>query len=92
MGRRPRIQQRVVKEILALTTREKPEAATHWSTRTMAETVGVSHCAVHRIWKAHQLPPHRAKGFKVSNDPRFAEKVVDIVGPYVDPPRACPRP
>ena len=85
-GRRPRIQQRVVKEILALTTREKPEAATHWSTRSMAEKVGVSHSTVHRIWKAHQLQPHRTKGFKISNDPRFAEKVVDIVGLYLDPP------
>lgn len=85
-GRKPRIHQRVVKEILDLTTRETPDAATHWSTRTMAEAVGVSHSTVHRIWNAHQLQPHRTKGFKVSNDPHFVEKVVDIVGLYLNPP------
>jgi transposase len=61
-------------------------AATHWSTRTMAEAVGVSHSTVHRVWKANHLKPHLVRKFKVSNDPRFAEKLVDVVGLYLDPP------
>ena len=52
----------------------------------MAEQVGISRAAVHRIWRAHQLKPHQVKGFKVSNDPRFAEKLQDVIGLYLDPP------
>jgi transposase len=75
-----------VQRILDKTTREKPAAATHWSTRTMAAAVGVSKDTVQRAWQAHGLKPHLVKGFKVSNDPQFAEKVVDVVGLYLDPP------
>jgi len=56
------------------------QAATHWSTRTIAKAVGVSKDAVQRVWAAHGLKPHRVKTFKVPNDPQFAEKLVDIVG------------
>jgi hypothetical protein len=85
-GRTPSIPARTVQRILDKTTREKPTAATHWSTRTMAAAVGVSKDTVQRVWRAHGLKPHLVKGFKVSNDPRFAEKVVDVVGLYLDPP------
>lgn len=52
----------------------------------MAEQVGISRSAVHRIWRAHKLKPHQVKGFKVSNDPRFEEKLRDVIGLYMDPP------
>lgn len=75
-----------VKQILAKTTQEKPAASTHWSTRTMAAATGVSEATVRRIWHAHGLKPHLVAGFKVSNDPQFAEKLEAIVGLYLNPP------
>jgi transposase len=74
------------RDIIAATTQRKPEAATHWSTRSLAAELNISHSTVHRVWKAQGLKPHLVKTFKVSNDPHFAEKVVDIVGLYLDPP------
>jgi transposase len=85
-GRRSSIPRKIVKEILDKTTTQKPQAATHWSVRTMAEEVGVGRSTVQRIWQAHGLKPHLTKTFKVSNDPQFAEKVIDIVGLYLTPP------
>lgn len=75
-----------VQEVLALTLTGKPVAATHWSCRTMAQQVGISRMAVHGIWREHKLKPHQVKGFKVSTDPLFAEKLRDVVGLYLDPP------
>jgi len=75
-----------VSQIIEKTTQEKPSAATHWSTRTMAAAVGVSEATVRRIWHAHGLKPHLEKTFKVSNDPQFAEKLEAIVGLYLNPP------
>ncbi len=72
--------------IIAKTTQETPEGATHWSVRTMAAAVNVSRSTVQRVWRDNGLKPHLAKTFKVSNDPRFAEKLVDVVGLYLDPP------
>ena len=69
-----------------LTTQEKPAAETHWSTRTLATAVGVSAATVGRIWRAHGLKPHRVKRFKLSNDPRFGEKLEDLVDLYRHPP------
>ena len=69
-----------------LTTTESPPDATHWSARAMAKAVGISPRSVQRIWAGHGLKPHLVETFKVSNDPRFAEKLVDIVGLYLDPP------
>jgi transposase len=85
-GRKASISQTVVRKILAKTTRETPAGATHWSTRTMAKEVGVSHATVQRVWSANGLKPHLVRTFKVSNDPRFAEKLVDVVGLYLNPP------
>lgn len=85
-GRKPSLPRSVVELILKKTTTEQPKNATHWSTRTMAAEVGVSRATVHRIWKTHGLQPHRTKTFKLSNDQHFAEKVVDIVGLYLNPP------
>ena len=75
-----------VKQIIHKTTQEKPKAATHWSTRTMAAEVGISEATVRRIWHANGLKPHLVKTFKVSNDPQFAEKLEAIVGLYLNPP------
>ena len=85
-GRTPQIGTAKVREIVRKTTRERPPSATHWSQRTMAEATGISPASVARIWKLHGLKPHRVRTFKLSNDPRFAEKLVDIVGLYLNPP------
>jgi transposase len=85
-SRTPPLSTEKVQEVLSLTLTGKPVAATHWSCRTMAEQVGISRMAVHGIWREHKLKPHQVKGFKVSNDPLFAEKLRDVVGLYLDPP------
>jgi transposase len=74
------------REIVAMTTQQKPANATHWSTRSMAAAAGVSEASVRRVWKAHGLKPHRIESFKLSNDPRFVEKLEDIVALYLNPP------
>ena len=73
-------------DIVRKTTTQKPPAATHWSTRSLAAELDTSPSMVQRVWKAHHLQPHRTKTFKLSNDPRFAEKLVDVVGLYLNPP------
>lgn len=73
-------------EIVALTLKSPSEGLSHWSTRELAERVGVSHTTVHRVWKAHDLQPHRIQTFKFSRDPRLEEKVSDVVGLYLNPP------
>ena len=85
-GRKPSIPQEKVQEIVQATLQEKPEAETHWSCRTMAAAHGVSASTVQRIWSARGLQPHRVKTFKLSNDKRFEEKLVDVVGLYLNPP------
>jgi transposase len=85
-GRGRTIKDRKVASIVRLTTSSKPANATHWSTRSMAEKVGVSEATVRRIWRAHGLKPHLSRTFKVSNDPEFAEKLADVVGLYLNPP------
>ena len=72
--------------LVELTTQSKPEAATHWSTRTMAAELGVSAASVSRHWRKNGLKPHLVRGFKVSRDPKFVEKLEDIVGLYMSPP------
>jgi transposase len=72
--------------IIERTLKEKPKAATHWSCRSMAKTVGVSSASVQRIWNAHGLKPHLVRTFKLSNDPYFVEKLRDVVGLYMNPP------
>ncbi|TPQ43093.1 IS630 family transposase [Cupriavidus pinatubonensis] len=85
-GRKPKISANKVKTIVTLTTQQRPDNATHWSTRSMAAAAGVSEASVRRIWQAHGLKPHRVETFKVSNDKHFKEKLEDIVGLYLDPP------
>jgi transposase len=85
-GRKPSIAPETVREIVRKTTQEKPPQATQWSTRSMARASGVSEATVRRIWRKHGLKPHRVRTFKLSNDPRFAEKLADVVGLYLNPP------
>jgi transposase/transcriptional regulator with XRE-family HTH domain len=85
-GRIAAISARKTSKIIRLTLDEKPEGATHWSRKKMAEKVGVSPSSVGRIWKANGLKPHRIKTFKLSNDKKFEEKLEDIVGLYMNPP------
>jgi transposase len=75
-----------VARVVALTCAAPPHEATHWTGRAMAQAAGISLRSVQRIWAAHDLQPHRVRTFKRSRDPQFADKLVDIVGLYVDPP------
>jgi len=83
-GRPATARQEVAAQIVATTTQERPRQATHWSTRSLARHLGTSPSMVQRVWKETNLQPHRVKTFKVSNDPRFAEKLVDVVGLYLN--------
>ncbi len=83
---RPPLGERVMALVLTKTMRETPPNATHWSVRAMARAVGISHTSVQRIWAGHGLKPHLVSTFKVSNDPKFAEKVEDVIGLYLNPP------
>ena len=85
-GRKPSISAEKVEEIVRATLHDKPPGETHWSCRSMAKAQGVSKATVQRIWSARGLQPHRVATFKVSNDKRFEEKVLDVVGLYLNPP------
>jgi transposase len=85
-GRPARILAPTINEIVRLTTQSTPVAATHWSTRTLAAETQVSFSTIGRIWRAHGLKPHRIESFKLSNDPRFGEKLQDVVPLYLHPP------
>lgn len=85
VGHPRKVDQEKVSEVIAATL-TPPEGATHWSARRLAPQVGLSHSTVHRIWQAHKLQPHRTETFKFSRDPELTEKVVDIVGLYLNPP------
>ena len=82
-GRKPRID---AAEIVRITTQTKPEGATHWSTRKLAAQLGISDTTVLKVWQANGLKPHLVETFKVSRDPKFVEKLEDIVGLYMSPP------
>ncbi len=85
-GRKPSVPAEKVRRIIEATLHTLPPGATHWSCRTMAKAQGVSPATVYRIWDAHGLKPHKVRTFKLSRDPRFSEKLADIVGLYLNPP------
>jgi transposase len=85
-GRPPRLTEAKSARIVALTLKPPPAGLTHWSTRELAQRVGLSHTTVHRIWRAHALQPHRLQTFKFSTDPRAGQKIRDVVGLYLNPP------
>ena len=76
-GRKPSKREQVGPLIIETTTQTKPPVATHWSVRTLGETLGIDKSMVHRVWRASGLRPHLSKTFKVSNDKKFIEKVID---------------
>ena len=85
-GRPAKKRDEQARKIVEATTQTKPPAATHWSTRTLAAHLKVSPSMVQRVWQANGLKPHRTRTFKLSNDKRFVEKLVDVVGLYLNPP------
>src|ERR1700752_1731332 len=85
-SRIPALPPETVDRVVALTNQAPPHEATHWTASAMAKAAGISPSSVRRIWKRHGLQPHRVRAFKLSNDPKFAEKLKDVVGLYVDPP------
>jgi len=85
-GRKPTIPDDKVAAIVEATLHDKPPGETHWSCRSMAKAQGVSAATVQRVWAARGLKPHLVKTFKLSNDKRFEEKLIDVVGLYLNPP------
>ena len=85
-GRKKTIAPELVKRVVEATLHTTPRGATHWSTRTLGQHLGLSHMTIQRIWKQHGLQPHRVETFKLSRDPAFVEKLRDVVGLYLDPP------
>ena len=80
--RTPELEQK----ILDTTLKTRPPDATHWSVRTLARYLGVTRTVVHEVWQKYDVQPHRVERFNLSNDPKFEEKVRDIVGLYLNPP------
>jgi transposase len=86
-GRKPTYGPERIKAIVDATLQTKPKGMTQWSCRLMAENQEVSKSTVSNIWRSHNLKPHRVKSFKLSRDPRFMEKLTDVVGLYLNPPQ-----
>jgi transposase len=85
-GRKPSYNATRIKAVMDATLQTKPKGNTHWSCRTMAVAQGIGKSSVSRIWRSHNIKPHRTKTFKLSRDPRFLEKLTDVVGLYLNPP------
>ena len=88
-GRPREIDDDEVQRVLAKTLERPPDGTTHWSVRRLAAETGLSATTVHRIWRDHKLKPHQVRSFKFSNDPQLAEKIVDVVGLYMAPPKGA---
>ncbi len=88
-GRPREIDDDEIARVLAKTLESPPDGSTHWSVRRLAAATGISPTTVHRIWRDHKLKPHQVRSFKFSKDPRLAEKIVDVVGLYMDPPKGA---
>jgi transposase len=86
-GRKPTYDIDKIAAIVDATLQTKPEGMTHWSCRTMAKSQGVSKSTINNIWQTYRLKPHRVETFKLSRDPKFLEKMTDVVGLYLNPPQ-----
>lgn len=85
-GRKATYDSTRIKTVIDATLQSKPKGSTHWSCRTMAAAQGISKSTVSNIWRSHNIKPHRTESFKLSRDPRFLEKLTDVVGLYLNPP------
>lgn len=85
-GRKPIVSADRVQQVVDATLHTPPPNATHWTLRTMAKHTGLSASFIHQVWQTHRLQPHRSRTFKLSKDPQFVEKLVDVVGLYLHPP------
>jgi len=85
-GRPATVTAEVESRILHATLHDKPVNATHWSTRTLAEHLGLGATTIRRVWRSNGLKPHLSRTFKLSRDPRFEDKLIDVVGLYLNPP------
>jgi transposase len=85
-SRIPPLGSQIAERVVTLTQADPPAETTHWTAALMAKAVGISASSVQRIWRVHGLQPHRAQQFKLSNDPKFIDKLRDVVGLYLDPP------
>ena len=85
-GRKATYGPEIIQQVIDTTLQSKPKGRTQWSCRSLAQRLGVSKSTVSNIWRSHNLKPHRVKTFKLSNDPQFAEKLIDVVGLYLNPP------
>jgi transposase len=85
-GRTPSVTPEVETRIVKTTLNDRPPAATHWSTRTLGEHLGLSATTIRRVWARNGVKPHLQRSFKLSRDPRFVDKLFDVVGLYLDPP------
>lgn len=85
-GRKPSYSPDQVKAVIDATLQSKPRGSTHWSCRLMAANQGMSKSTVSNLWRSHNIKPHRTKTFKLSRDPKFLEKLTDVVGLYLNPP------
>jgi transposase len=86
-GRTPVVTPELESKILQVTLHTKPAASTHWSTRTLAEHLELSATMIGRVWRRNGIKPHLARTFKLSRDPRFEDKLLDVVGLYLNPPQ-----
>ena len=85
-GRKPIFGAERIKAVVDATLQTKPKGMTHWSCRLMAERQAMSKSTISNIWRSHNVKPHRVKRFKLSRDPKFVEKLTDVVGLYLNPP------
>lgn len=85
-GRKATYDSTRIQSVIDITLRSKPKGSTHWSCRSMAEAQGISKSTVSNIWRSHNIKPHRTETFKLSRDPKFLEKLTDVVGLYLNPP------
>jgi len=86
-GRKPRYGPKKIQQIVEATLQTTPPGMTHWSCRLMAQRLGVSKSTISTVWRSHNLKPHLSNTFKLSRDPRFLEKLTDVVGLYLNPPQ-----
>jgi transposase len=85
-GRKATFSPKRVKAVIDATLQSKPKGMTHWSCRLMAANQGLSKSTVSNLWRSHNIKPHRTKTFKLSRDPKFLQKLTDVVGLYLNPP------